>query len=1100
MSVSTLIWRNLCYFWRTNLAVMAGVAVAVGILAGALVVGDSVRGSLRTLFLSRLGRTDEVVTANRFFRAELSAELEASESIAATAPVIAFEGMVRHDASGRGSSRVQVYGVDERFFRFNEWDVPELGSRDGFITDALAAELGAAEGDALLLRVEKPTAVAAGSLHGNKEDAGRTLRLTARHGSPEFSIYPQQGELLALYVPLARLQRELDQRDRANTVLIAGSGSLSALERAATLEDLGLAVRPLPARSAVAVETEALMLGDGLVETIESGASEMEFETASVFTYLANTMRVGNRETPYSLVTALDPASYRALLDGSEPVEQGIVVNEWLAEDLGARVGDALEMKFYVWEDEGRIVTEEARFVVARIVPMRGLAADRDLAPDFPGISEAENLGDWDPPFPIDFRRVRDKDEQYWDDHRATPKAFIPLEHGQALWPVRQGQVSSVRLLLAEGQDAEAVATSFRERLRGELDVASAGYTVLPVREQGIAASRGATDFGEYFIYFSYFLMMSALILTGLFFKLGVEQRIREIGTLLAMGFDTRRIRRIFLVEGIVLAALGGALGVLVALGYAWIIMYGLRTWWVDAVGTRLLTLHLNPASLVLGVAGGVVVAALAIALTLRSLKHVTARSLLMASTASAETGETRASSRRAWMLGTACLVLSVGLLVAAVTGAISQVAGFFGAGNLLLIAFLTFQWIWLRSERARAVETVLQLGFRNVTWRPGRSLAAIALIAFATFIIVAVDAFRKGDASVSLDPNSGSGGYSLVAESLLPLHWDPNTDNGRDELNLPLSDEPDGADLVFQTFRLRPGDDASCLNLYRPQNPRILAPVGNFIRQGRFRFAASLAGTAEEQDNPWLLLEKEDPSGAIPFIGDANSMAYVLHLGLGDEFLLARTGEEPVRLRLVATLSDSIFQSELLVSETHFLRDFPGQDGFRFFLVNVPAERQQGTIELLEQRLADFGVDAQSTAEKLAGFHRVENTYLSTFQSLGGLGLVLGTLGLAAILLRNVLERRRELALLRAVGYDSADFVRMILAENVLLLFLGLLTGGISAVIAIAPALATRGGQFAVTSLGLLLFAVVVSGVAASLLAVGATLGAPLLASLRAE
>ena len=74
----------------------------------------------------------------------------------------------------------------------------------------------------------------------------------------------------------------------------------------------------------------------------------------------------------------------------------------------------------------------------------------------------------------------------------------------------------------------------------------------------------------------------------------------------------------------------------------------------------------------------------------------------------------------------------------------------------------------------------------------------------------------------------------------------------------------------------------------------------------------------------------------------------------------------------------------------------------------------------MFERELAEFGVDAVGTAERLAAFHRVENTYLSTFQALGGLGLLLGTFGLAAVMFRNVLERRRELALLRAVGYNS--------------------------------------------------------------------------------
>ena len=84
-------------------------------------------------------------------------------------------------------------------------------------------------------------------------------------------------------------------------------------------------------------------------------------------------------------------------------------------------------------------------------------------------------------------------------------------------------------------------------------------------------------------------------------------------------------------------------------------------------------------------------------------------------------------------------------------------------------------------------------------------------------------------------------------------------------------------------------------------------------------------------------------------------------------------------------------------------------------------AEQAAALAGIVEKELQPFGVDAVSTTERLAAFHRVENTYLSTFQALGGLGLLLGTIGLAAVMFRNVLERRRELALLRAVGYDAA-------------------------------------------------------------------------------
>ena len=254
------------------------------------------------------------------------------------------------------------------------------------------------------------------------------------------------------------------------------------------------------------------------------------------------------------------------------------------------------------------------------------------------------------------------------------------------------------------------------------------------------------------------------------------------------------------------------------------------------------------------------------------------------------------------------------------------------------------------------------------------------------------------------------------------------------------------------------------------------------------------------EKQNPWLLLQKDFADGAIPVIGDANSLMYVLHLKLGQDWVLQREGNRPVHLRVVAALADSLFQRELLMSESNFKRLFPNVEGYRFFLLDVPAAEVGKASQTLEEHLADYGFDVLSTADQLASFHRVENTYLSTFQALGGLGLLLGTLGLAIVLLRNVLERRRELALLRAVGYTRQHLALMILSENLFLLFCGLATGCVCAFLAIAPTLYSRGGSLPALSIGGLLLAVLLAGILSSIFATRAALQSPLLEALRAE
>ena len=442
--------------------------------------------------------------------------------------------------------------------------------------------------------------------------------------------------------------------------------------------------------------------------------------------------------------------------------------------------------------------------------------------------------------------------------------------------------------------------------------------------------------------------------------------------------------------------------------------------------------------------------------------------------------------------------MISVVLLLAGGLNLIPQVAGFFGGGMMLLVASVCFLSALLRSGRRSTIKRaglwgMSQLGFRNTTYHPARTVLCVTLIASAAFIIVAVDAFRRSGA-VAHDRKSGSGGFLFMAESLLPIVHDVNTVEGREALNLNNTNEETalkGVRLV--SLRMRPGDDASCLNLYQPRNPKIIAPSDAFISDNRFTFSVSL----DKKENPWLLLNHEFPDGAIPVIGDANSLNYVLHLKVGEDFVMDQGGS-PVRLRVVASLADSIFQSELIMSDKNFVRLFPYEQGYRYFLIDAPNGSEAATV--LEERLSDFGFDAQSTEERLASFHRVENTYLSTFQLLGGLGLALGTLGMAAVLLRNVLERRRELALMRAVGYNSSHFAVMVITENVLMLCLGLAVGFVCALLAIAPVLFERGGRGPNISLGLLLLAILVSGATASLVATIAALRSPLLPALRSE
>jgi hypothetical protein len=230
MRWTDLVRRSLTYYWRTNIAVVAGIATAVAVLAGALLVGDSVRGSLRDLVAERLGRTDHVVLSAEFFREELADGLKSSESFNASfsgaAPLIALPGFASDPASGRRVGQVRIYGVDERFWQLHDLRPRELEPGDALVSRALASELDAATGSVVLVRLQLPSEIPLESLQGRKESTGTTLRVTVSDIVPapdlgDFSLDAQQGEVRAVFVPLSFIQRELSIRGRVNTILVS---------------------------------------------------------------------------------------------------------------------------------------------------------------------------------------------------------------------------------------------------------------------------------------------------------------------------------------------------------------------------------------------------------------------------------------------------------------------------------------------------------------------------------------------------------------------------------------------------------------------------------------------------------------------------------------------------------------------------------------------------------------------------------------------------------------------------------------------------------------------------------------------------------------
>jgi putative ABC transport system permease protein len=1088
------VFRSLTYHWRANLAVALGAAVASTILTGALLAGDSVQGSLRDLTLERLGGIDAALVTESFFREALANDL-AARSGARIATVALARGNSVHGSSRTRAAGVAIYGVDGRFASVfgGGADLSILTSERApggifppvAVNESLARELGAHKGDDLLLTFELPGAIPRESLLGEKDadDVLATRRFTLARVLPDrglggFSLASHQAQPLNAFIALPRLQEALEREGRANGLLAAipPAGRPIEIRGAVRLEDLGL--RVVRAEGHVSLESEEFFLKPAAVEAAEAIGKKLGAAPRRVFTYLATGLRANGRLLPYSMIAGLD---------GQNLVDGEVLLNRWAAEDLAARPGDAVRMSYLVL-GPGGLVERTASLRVRSVVEMNGLGADRTLTPTFPGIEEAEDIAAWDPPFPVDLSVIRPKDEKYWDEHGPAPKALVALETARRLWRTRFGDLTAVRF---ETADPARLDEALRRELPARVALEPFGLAFRPVKREGLEAAEGSTDFAGLFLAFSFFLILSAVLLVGLLFSLAVERRAGELGLLLAVGYPVARVRRRLLAEGVVLAGLGARLGLAGAVGYAWLLMAGLRTWWLPAVGTPYLFLHVSPGSLVAGWAVSVLVVLLAIAWTVRRLAKVPSPALLAGSTT--VPGPAKPGRLARWLAPGAALA-ALGLALAMLlSGETASPALAFATGACLLASGLAFVSLWVRRPRPARHLTLGAMAARNGAASPGRSLLSVALVACACFVLVTVAANRRSGGGEGAP--EGAGGFTLFAESDIPLVHDLDRPEGRLALGLPEESETVLQGTSVLACRLLPGDDASCLNLFRPERPRLLGVPRQIAERG-FRFRR----TIEETASPWSLLARDLGPGVIPALADEASATWILKLGLGDELEMEDESGRPVRLRLVGLLEPSLFQSELLVSETNLLRYFPSRAGRSFFLLDAPPERTAEVSRVLEEGLGRYGFDVSTTAERLAAYRAVENTYLSTFQALGGFGLLLGTLGLGIALLRGIVERRGELAALRAFGFRRRRIAWMVTAENAFLLLLGVLLGTLAGLLAVTPRLAAGGGSIPWAPLAGTLASVIAAGLLSSLAAVWSALGAPLLPVLKEE
>ncbi|MEI6563173.1 MAG: FtsX-like permease family protein [bacterium] len=1075
MTFFRLSFRSAVFYRRAHGMVLAGAMLAGAVLVGAMLVGDSVKFSLMNSALLRLGRIQcALESRGRFFEEDLAIRLE-QETGTQVVPALLLRGIALNQKKTGDEPRqinaIQIVGIDDRFWRFAIDQGPTLADDGVAINEKLAAELQVKRGDLLSIRFSKPSLMSKDaplSSRGGEDTLRGTFSVTdiipdARLG--RFSLAANQRIPNTAFVSLKWLQQAAGLTQQANVLLAGGGTSQSAeslnqaIRKVWRIEDVGLAIKTLEGGRLFQLESNRIFMDPAI------GAVVSDFEkSVGALTYLVNSIsRVDGtpvRETPYSFVIALAPSSDPAL--GAVPPEMAddeIIVNRWLADCLAAGCGDSIRLSYFEFTPWNSFVEKSRTFKIRRIIEMGDMTGERERGPHFPGLTDAGKCAEWDIGMPLLKDKVGDPaNEAYWNDYRATPKAMVTLKAGQAMWANHFGNLTAIRFRANE-DGAEGIT----EALRPRMDPADFGLAFLPTRETALKAAGEAMDFGQLFLGMSLFLIVASLMLTGLLFAFGIQQRSQETGLLLAVGYRTHQVRRLFIHESTLIAVAGSLAGAWLGTLYTRAMIWGLQHGWQGAVAHAEIRYHASWMTIGTGILLSFVFAWGTLILTIRRQTGKSAHELLSGEEASATTQQVSPLSWRglgwiprfAWIAG---IMAALGLIAYATVNGMQNIAPvFFASGSLLLISFLGLgRELLIHLGRNCGPLTILTLGFRNAGRRRSRSLTVTALLACGCFLILAVSSMQEDIAGGASRRDSGTGGFALFGESTLPIQENLNSAEGRRKFRLDQIPELNSVRIVC--MKVRDGDDASCLNLNRAQTPPLIGVDPNeFEKRGAFQ---------PIDERVWAPLMAASVHGdTVPgLVGDSNTAQWGLQKKVGQEqgdtltFRDEWGGTFKVKLLGTLPMRLSVFQGAILIPASSFSAHYPSENGYRMFLIDTPPGDERRIQDALSLKLGKWGVNLTSTVERLKTFYEVESTYMAMFLVLGGLGMLLGSAGMAVVVLRNIQERRDELALLTAIGYSDQQVRRIVVAEHGVLLSLGLAAGITASLAAIWPSLQAPG------------------------------------------
>jgi len=1099
MTMIRLAFKGFLHYWKISICLCLGITLASSILTGSLFVGDSVDQTLRNSAFQRIGSVKSALIAgDRFFTSDLASKVKQSIQNNISTAALNLPGILTTPDKTKRVNRINLYGIDNDFWQLagNSNDkITITNNKFLAIGSALAEQKQLQIGDRVIIKVEMPGHVSRDApLSGESGKlaviSSEITHIVSAQSGGSFSLRAEQSSALNVFVPLKTLQEELSKEDRANIILSSSSNNFEkAVQNSWTYRDLELNyTSDLDSGiNFTTFQSDRVFISD----KVESAIMAVDNNAESILSYLVNDIRVENKSVPYSVGTGIGPQSAK-LLGIQVPRKNEVFIHHWLSDgiekgglDIGA--GDTINISYFSvintreftnvgdqldengLEDE----SDKRELKVTSIIPADNPGLRMKWVPEFPGLNTAKTLSSWESGLPLDTKRIRPEDEKYWDKYRATPKMFISIDLARGYWGNRFGKTTSILVSKLNSEN-------FHERISPNLKLTDLGMQIRYPQNEAERSVSNALNFGSLFASLSGFLILAALLLSLMLCLFAVESRTTQLGALGALGFTQKKLRKLLLVEFLISVLLGSVLGALGGYLYTKVTLVALSSIWIDAAAGVQFVFEAKFDSLIYGTLGIFLFAMIVIRLSVNKVTSRAPRILLASSNGiglnfNAKKKEKRRSSLLkntviiiSFSLGACCVALGYGSEGEKLAGS------FFGAGFFFLCGFIQVFSYYLKtlSIYTRNKKSSLNsIARRNAARRLGRSLAVAATVASGVFLIISVNAFRLSSSTNDSSNQSGTGGYEFFAKSTLPIYEDLNDVKERDNFGF---EDYTTSEINFVPFRvIKDGEEASCQNLNHAIKPRVLGVNPEpLIRDKSFRFAAVLADpntTQTKNKSNWEALNNESPQNIIPIIGDKASVMWAMKKKLGDFIDYTADNGQSLKLQVVGLLENSTLQGNLVMSEANFIKYFPSASGYQMFLVNSGALNKISESKMIAdvtRALEQRGMEFVNSDKKLEEYTRVQNTYISIFSVLGGLGLLLGTLGVGMLIARSVIERRSELSIMTALGFRRTTLTRMLISEHLFLVAFGIISGILASVISIFPNISGKGAQFPIVFL----------------------------------